>query len=115
MIILITSNSEGWDAQFDLRFGRAKGFSVYNEETKELTWHSNEENINAAHGAGIQAGQNAAEHNANVLITGHVGPKAFASLKAANVKIYTYPKKVTIKEVYEHFKNNELEETTESH
>ena len=115
MKILITAKSEGKDAEFDLRFGRAQGFSLYNDETDEITWHSNEENIKAAHGAGIQAGQNAAELGAEILITGHVGPKAFTSLKAANIKIYTYAKEESVMEVYARFKNNELEETTESH
>ena len=115
MKILITSKADGWDAEFDLRFGRAQGYSVYNEEKDELIWHSNQENIKAAHGAGIQAGQNVAEFGAEIVITGHVGPKAFTSLKAANIKIFTYGKDATVKEVYEKFKNNELEETTESH
>jgi predicted Fe-Mo cluster-binding NifX family protein len=46
-------------------------------------------NLNAAQGAGIQAGKRVAELGVKGLITGHVGPKAFSTLKAAGVRIYT--------------------------
>ena len=115
MKILFTTHGKDWNAELDLKFGRSQGFLLYDEETKKISWHSNEKNIEAAHGAGIQAGQNAAELGADIVITGHVGPKAFTTLKSADIRIFTAPKEDTLKNIYEMFKNNKLKETTESH
>ena len=49
---------------------------------------SNEQNLNAAQGAGIQAGQTIAKAGAQALITGHCGPKAFRVLEAARIKVF---------------------------
>lgn len=72
----------------DERFGRAKGFVLYDEESNQLSWFSNEENIDTPHGAGIQAAQLVVNIKAEILITGRIGPKAHDVLKKANIKIY---------------------------
>ena len=54
--------------------------------TRTLT--DNNKNFNAAQGAGIQAGRNVAELGVQAVITGNVGPKAFATLKAAGIEVY---------------------------
>jgi predicted Fe-Mo cluster-binding NifX family protein len=70
-------------------FGRAKCFIVVDTETGSFSAIDNSVNLNAAQGAGIQAGKRVVELGVDGLITGHVGPKAFTTLEAGRVKIYT--------------------------
>lgn len=88
MRILLTADSAGEGAALEQRFGRARYFAVY--DTDAGTWKSidNKLNLNAAQGAGIQAGQNVVEAGAEVLVSGHVGPKAFKVLSAGGVAVY---------------------------
>ena len=58
-------------------------------------------------GAGISAAQMVAEKNANVVITGAVGPRALDVLKQFNIKIYKGGD--TIEEVLHKFIQNKLE------
>jgi len=76
-------------------------------ETGELSSHDNAQNLNAPQGAGIQAGQTVARLGAEAVLTGHVGPKAFTTLRAANVAVYTGVSG-TVKEAIEQFKNGRL-------
>ena len=87
MKIVVTAQSGTPDADVDLRFGRASHFILYDTESGEYTAHSNAQNVNAAQGAGIQAAQQVARMKPDVVITGHVGPKAFDVLKAARIKV----------------------------
>ena len=89
MRVALTAQKDEIDGPVDPRFGRARWFIVYNTETNEFAAHTNEQNLNAAQGAGIQAAQNVARLGVEAVITGHVGPKAFATLKAAHIKVYT--------------------------
>jgi predicted Fe-Mo cluster-binding NifX family protein len=89
MKIAVTSQSDGLKAPVDPRFGRARYFVVVNTETGDVATVDNSTNLNAAQGAGIQSGRNIVDLGVGVLITGHVGPKAFATLQAGGVEIYT--------------------------
>lgn len=109
MKIAITSQGKDLQSELDLRFGRAAQFLVYDMETKEIEIKDNKQNLNAVQGAGIQAAQNAVKTGAEVLITGHCGPKAFKVLNAAGVKIFNSEKGI-IEEVIKKYENGELEE-----
>lgn len=87
MKIAITAGDDHLDAPMDPRFGRAPKFLIYDTETQEVTVVDNEQNVQAAQGAGIHAAQNLAATGARILITGNVGPKAFAVLNQAQVEI----------------------------
>ena len=88
MKIAITSQGPDLHSQVDSRFGRASSFIVLDTDTDEFSVHDNTQNVNAAQGAGIQAGQAVADLGVEAVLTGNVGPKAFAALQAANVKVY---------------------------
>ncbi|SMD11416.1 NifB/NifX family molybdenum-iron cluster-binding protein [Sporomusa malonica] len=90
MKIAITSHGQNRNAAVDSRFGRADYFVLYDQESDTWTSLSNTQNLEAAHGAGIQAGQSLEKTEASVLITGHVGPKAFKLLDAANITMYSF-------------------------
>jgi predicted Fe-Mo cluster-binding NifX family protein len=87
MKAIITAQAGNLDASVDPRFGRAKHFILYDTDTGDFTAHSNEQNINAAQGAGIQAAQSVAQLGPDVVITGNVGPKAFEALRAAGISV----------------------------
>lgn len=89
MKIAITSQGKDMESEVDPRFGRTKFFIVIDTATGEFSAVDNVQNLNAAQGAGIQAGANVVSLGVEAVITGHVGPKAFATLKAGGVKIYT--------------------------
>jgi predicted Fe-Mo cluster-binding NifX family protein len=108
MKIIITSQGTSLESPVDLRFGRAKHFILVDTDTGEFSAHDNAQNLNAPQGAGIQAAQTAARLGAEAILTGHVGPKAFTTLQAANIAIYTGISG-TVKEAIEQFKSGRLE------
>ena len=87
MKIAVTASSPEKDAAVDPRFGRAKWFLLVDTDTGESQAIDNDQNVNAVQGAGIQAAQTVAKNNAECVITGHCGPKAFSALTAAGIKI----------------------------
>ena len=88
MIIAISSSGKDLTSKVDTRFGRAKYFIIYNTNTLSVQVHENNQNLSAMQGAGIQSSQNVVELNAEVLITGNCGPKAFKVLNAAGIKVF---------------------------
>ncbi len=109
MKIAITSNGKGLDSQIDLRFGRTKGFIIYDLDTNDFDYIDNVQNLEALQGAGIQAAQNIINKDVDILITGHCGPKAFKLLSNSSVKVYT-AEVGKISEIIDKFKNNKLTE-----
>ena len=89
MKIAISAEENSLDGQVDARFGRAKGFIIYDIDTGEFVYKANDQNLNAPQGAGIQSAKNVIDAGAGSILSGHLGPKAFATLQAAGVKVYT--------------------------
>jgi predicted Fe-Mo cluster-binding NifX family protein len=110
MKLAITSEGEGLQSLVDPRFGRAKFFIVMDTETQTVEAVPNAVNQNAAQGAGIQAGKKIVELGVKSLITGHTGPKAFETLRAGDVEIYTGATG-TVAEAVELFKAGKLKAT----
>jgi len=108
MKIAITAQGEQMQSPVDPRFGRAKWFIVIDTETGDFEAVDNKKNFNAAQGAGIQAGRNAAELGVEAVVTGNVGPKAFATLNAAKISVHTGAKG-TVQEALDKFKAGGLE------
>ena len=110
MKLLITAQGDQLSSMVDPRFGRAKYFMVVDTETGEFTAHDNTQNLNAMQGAGVQSARNALEAGAEAVVTGHVGPKAFAALLAAGIGVYLHTSG-TVSETVDKFKRGELEVT----
>jgi predicted Fe-Mo cluster-binding NifX family protein len=89
MRIAVTSEGTSMSSPVDPRLGRAACFVVVDTESGDYTAVDNSANLNAIQGAGIQAGRLISELGVKVLLTGQVGPKAAATLRAAGVKVYT--------------------------
>jgi predicted Fe-Mo cluster-binding NifX family protein len=107
MKVLVTSTGESLDSAVDPQFGRAKKFLLVDTESGEFQTIDNAQNVNAVQGAGIQAGQTASQHGAQVVITGNCGPNAFRTLQAAGVEVIVGAKG-TVGEAVEKFKAGEL-------
>lgn len=107
MRVAISAQGRDLHAPVDPRFGRAKFFVVVDTETGEFSAADNTQNLNAVQGAGIQAGRNVIESGATAVITGHVGPKAFRTLQAGGVHVYTGATG-TVAEAVEQFKESKL-------
>ena len=88
MKIAFSSTGNDLDAPLDPRFGRAPKFVVYDLDKKTFEVIDNEQNYNAAQGAGIQSAETVARLGAKAVVTGHCGPKAFRVLSAAGIKIH---------------------------
>src|SRR4030042_4033657 len=89
MKTVVSAPGQGLEAQVDPRFGRAAGFVLFDTQTREARNIDNRQSLNAAQGAGIQAAEAVSRLGAECLITGHCGPKAYRTLRAAGVKVYT--------------------------
>lgn len=111
MKVAVTAQGRELNSPVDPRFGRARFFIVANTDTGEFSAADNAQNLNAAQGAGIQAGRNVVELGAEAVITGHVGPKAFATLQAGGVKVYTGANG-TVADAIEQFKAGKLKQST---
>ena len=87
MKIVVTSKGKTLESQVDPRFGRAANFVLIDTDTGAFEGHDNAQNLNAAQGAGIQAAETVSRLGAEAVITGHCGPKAFRTLRAAGVHV----------------------------
>lgn len=112
MKYIFSCKGKGWESMLDPHFGRAEGFFLFDDETKKTKWISNEENENAAQGAGKLAAQLVINTGASVLITGHVGPKAFDVLSVSAMKIFI-SKEDSLEKVFEAYQQGKLEEQTQ--
>lgn len=114
-IVFAVQNNDGWNSKMSSRFGRTEGYILYSEDENKLSYHSNEENVDAGHGAGIQASQSVVNLEANIAFTGgSVGPKAFEVLNRSGVKVFSQIGEISIQKAYEKFKKNEYICLTES-
>lgn len=89
MRLAITSMGPSLEDAVDEHFGRARHILICDTETGLIEAIDNQQNLNAAQGAGINAAQTVADHGAKWVLTGHAGPKAFAALQKAGIKIGT--------------------------
>lgn len=103
MKICISAQAPGLDAPVDPRFGRCQYFTIVDTDTME---HETIDNaaMGAAGGAGIKAAQAVANKGASVVLTGNVGPNAYATLQAAGITIVTGAGG-TVREAVEAYKN----------
>ncbi len=108
MKVAVTSQGTELNSEIDTRFGRAKYFVVVDTDSGDFSSHDNNQNFNAVHGAGIQSGQNVNNLGVDAVISGNVGPKAFITLQAGGIKIYTAPSG-TVADAIEKFKAGKLE------
>lgn len=109
MKIAFASTGDGWNEKMDDRFGRAKGFFIYDTENETTKYLDNSNNNDMSHGAGTSAAKSIVDEGVKILVSAKVGPKAAEVLKVASVKIYNGLDNGILEEVYREYQNNGLE------
>lgn len=107
MKLAVTSDGGDLTGRVAARFGRARYFIIYDVDSGEVEAVDNAQNLEAPQGAGIQAARNIADAGVQAVITGNVGPRAFAALQAAGVPVYLEAAG-TVGEAIERYKAGEL-------
>ena len=107
MRIAVSSQGTELTSKVDPRFGRAQCFLVFDTSDKSLEVVENDQNVSAAQGAGIQAAENVAKKNVDMVVSGNFGPKAFRALDAAGVKTALWAEG-TVSEAIELARNDKL-------
>lgn len=90
MKFAVSSQGPETSAAVDPRFGRARYFRVIDPATGQQTVVDNSAGREAAQGAGIRAIQTLADLGVAAVVTGHVGPKAWAACQAADIQVYGF-------------------------
>lgn len=105
MKTIITSTGEGENNLFDLRFGRAAWFCIYDDETSSLQFIKNK-HLDAASGAGKKVVEELIDLGASKIISGDFGPKAKELLEKFNVQmVILNDDHSTIKEIVDKLKS----------
>jgi predicted Fe-Mo cluster-binding NifX family protein len=112
MKVAVSSTGNALSSAVDPRFGRCANFIIVDLESMDFEVLENSQNLNLPQGAGIQAGQTIANSQAEVLITGNCGPKAFMVLEQAGIKVITGAGG-TVEEVIERYKKGEFQGATQ--
>jgi predicted Fe-Mo cluster-binding NifX family protein len=107
MKIAITTSGCTLDASVDNRFGRAPKFVIYDAELDTYHVKNNLQNLNAVQGAGIQTALNLCKEKVDCVVTGNCGPKAFETLSAAGIAVYTCGS-ITVQQAIDKVKRGEL-------
>ncbi len=108
MKIAFSTSGNNLEAPLDTRFGRAPKFLVYDLESGNFEIIDNQQNLNAAQGAGIQSAETVARLGVKALVSGHCGPNAFRVLSSAGITIFTSDA-ATVAEALKQFKEGKLE------
>ncbi|MHB9075284.1 MAG: NifB/NifX family molybdenum-iron cluster-binding protein [Desulfobaccales bacterium] len=87
MRIAVSASRPELDAEVNPRFGRAPYFLLVHPGTLDFEVVTNQENLQTAHGAGIQTAALVAKCGPAAVITGNCGPKAYQTLKAAGIPV----------------------------
>jgi predicted Fe-Mo cluster-binding NifX family protein len=106
MNICITSQGDTLDQPIDPRFGRAKFFIIYDDQTGRYEALENP-HIGGVGGVGVQVGQMMDEKRVEIIITGNIGPNAFKTIRASNITVYTGADG-SVNEVLDRYKTGEL-------
>lgn len=107
MRIAITTSGINLDAPIDKRFGRAPKMLIYDSDLDTYHVQNNEQNVNTAQGAGVQAAQHLCDEHVGCVITGNCGPKALETLRAGHIAVCTCSA-CTVADAIDKFKHGEL-------
>lgn len=114
MKLCISATGNEMTAKVDGTFGRAHYLVIVDTDSREMEALDNSA-ANVIQGAGIAAAQLIADKGVNALLTGRVGPNAYAALKSAGIKIYEgVSPGDSLQEALEKFKQGQFKESTDA-
>jgi predicted Fe-Mo cluster-binding NifX family protein len=106
MKTMISSTGNNTDSRFDLRFGRAEWFCLYDEETGTTRFFPNEYK-EELHGVAGKVVEKAIDLGAGKVISGDFGPRARDLLERFHIQMVILPDdKQTIGQIIERLKQN---------
>ena len=108
MKIAVTAQGKDITSRIDPRFGRARFILICDTETESVDVIDNTQNMQAAHGAGVQTSQAVVGRGVATVVSGAFGPKASQILGAANIAMITWSEG-TVNEAIELIKSNKLQ------
>ncbi|MCL3781178.1 dinitrogenase iron-molybdenum cofactor biosynthesis protein [Prolixibacteraceae bacterium JC049] len=104
MKVLITSTGNTANANFDLRFGRAGWYCIYDTEDASTSFIENE-NKDRQGGAGTKAAEQVAALGVKKVISGDFGPKAKDLLNQFSIQMVILQKQdTTVQDVIDQLK-----------
>lgn len=112
MKICVSSIGKDKNSQVDLRFGRCPYFIIFDTDTGKYKAVENR-GMTSSGGAGIAAAQTVIDENAEVVLTGSIGPNAMDLLKASDIKAFK-PAGSTVEKAIEEYGSMQIEEICEA-
>jgi predicted Fe-Mo cluster-binding NifX family protein len=108
MKVAVSAQGEDLSAGFQPGFGRAPWFIIVDLETGGSTPLSNRHNLSGGRGVGVRTAQDVAASGAEAVLTGQIGPKAFAYLRGKNIQIYLTEQE-TVQEAIQTLRSGQLQ------
>lgn len=102
--VVISSAGDAVESDFDMRFGRAAWFCIYDTDTNSTSFFQNE-HIDANHGAGTKVAEKMIELKVAKAISGDFGPKAKELLDKFNVQMVIVDEDTTVKKIINKLKD----------
>ena len=109
-VAISVGSMDGLDSPIDPRFGRAHAFLIVDVETGKVIAQFFNDAASAAHGAGIAAAAAINSNDVDAVISGRFGPKAFKSLEAFDIEMWTAPEGITAKTALDRLAAGSLEQ-----
>jgi len=106
--VAVASQGPDLNSQVAPRFGRARCFLIVDTTSGAFTVRDNSGHPGTAHTAGMQAAGAIISLGVGAVITGSIGPKAFATFQAGNVEVHTVSSSGTVENAIEKLKASQL-------
>lgn len=113
MKVAVTSQGPHMNSPVDPHFGRARYFLLVESDTGATAVYGNRRRRRSSHTAGMQAAGTLIGLGVRAVITKHIGPRAFATLQAAEVEVYGVQGRA-VRDAVEGFKAGELQRLCEA-
>lgn len=111
MRVAITTTGATLDSRVDPRFGRARYILVHDTDSGKTETITNEINMSAEQGAGVQTAKRIAQAGVEAVLASHVGPRAYRALASQAIKVYL-AEGLVASEALEHLQQGKLESSS---